>query len=168
VESELLLSGIILDTKNFTGNSGVRTFGAAGYLRGEGAVPTDAQQIFKEDYDDYIKQTRIMSTAYRFNEDIVIAFNETVSDEKEKILAAKAADALLNVNGILASFVLCTVDNIVHISARSTGKVNVQLILERIGGGGRYDVAGAQLPNVDIFYAKNLLEKAIEDYLREI
>ena len=167
VESELLLSGIILDTKNFTGNSGVRTFGAAGYLRGEGAVPTDAQQIFKEDYDDYIKQTRIMSTAYRFNEDIVIAFNETVSDEKEKILAAKAADSLLNVNGIMASFVLCKVDNVVHVSARSTGKINVQLILEKIGGGGRYDVAGAQLSNIDIFYAKNLLEKAIEDYLSE-
>lgn len=164
-EAELLLAGIILDTKNFTGNSGVRTFGAAGYLRSEGAVPSDTQLIFKEGYDDYIRQTKIMSTAYKFNDDIVIAYNETVSNEKEKILAAKAADNLLNVNGVLASFVLCTVENVVHISARSTGKINVQLILERIGGGGRYDVAGAQMPNIDLYYAKNLLEKAIDDYL---
>lgn len=166
-EAELLLAGIILDTKNFTGNSGVRTFGAAGYLRGEGAVPADAQSIFKESYDDYIKMTRIMSTGYKFNDDIVIAYNETVSNEKEKILAAKAADSFLNVNGVLASFVLCMVDNVVHISARSTGTINVQLILERIGGGGRYDVAGAQLPNVEMYYAKNLLENAIEEYLKE-
>ena len=70
-------------------------------------------------------------------------------------------------HGIMASFVLCKVDSVVHVSARSTGKINVQLILEKIGGGGRYDVAGAQLSNIDIFYAKNLLEKAIEDYLSE-
>lgn len=166
-EAELLLAGIILDTKNFTGNSGVRTFGAAGYLRGEGAVPADTQLIFKEGYEDYIKLTKIMSTAYKYNDNIVIAYNERVSDEKEKILAAKAADSFLNVNGVLASFVLCMVENVVHVSARSTGTINVQLILERIGGGGRYDVAGAQLPNIDLYYAKNLLEKAIEDYLSE-
>jgi len=166
-EAEMLLSGIILDTKNFTSNAGVRTFSAAMYLRGEGADPRDAQLLFKASYNDYMRQVRFIKNTYVFREDIVIAYSDHLASEKDKIVAAKLADTMLNMEGMNASFVLCNVEGTIHISARSTGTINVQLILEHLHGGGRYDNAGAQLPDTDISTALKLLEGAIDLYLSQ-
>lgn len=130
----MLLSGIILDTKNFTSNAGVRTFSAAMYLRGEGADPQDTSLLFKSSYDEYMRQIRFINNTYVYRDTMVIAYSDYLSTEKDKIAAAKLADRMLNMEGIEASFVLCSIDGTVHISARSTGSINVQLILEPLKG----------------------------------
>ena len=96
---------------------------------------------------------------------MVIAYSDYLSTEKDKIAAAKLADRMLNMEGIEASFVLCSIDGTVHISARSTGSINVQLILEPLKGGGRFDNAGAQLTATEVHEALRLLEGAIDRYI---
>ncbi len=164
-EAEMLLSGIILDTKNFTSNAGVRTFSAAMYLRGEGADPQDTSLLFKSSYDEYMRQIRFINNTYVYRDTMVIAYSDYLSTEKDKIAAAKLADRMLNMEGIEASFVLCSIDGTVHISARSTGSINVQLILEPLKGGGRFDNAGAQLAATEVHEALRLLEGAIDRYI---
>ena len=161
-EAELLLAGIMLDTKNFSRNAGVRTFSAAVYLRSEGANPADAQLLFKMNSTDFIKQAKFESSTIIYKKIYAIsAINEDLGEE-DKIAAAKAADRMLLMDGVLASFVFCRVGDIINISARSSGTVNVQLILENIGGGGRYDVAGAQLEYIDMEKALIMLKESID------
>lgn len=161
-EAELLLAGIMLDTKNFSRNAGVRTFSAAVYLRSEGANPSDAQLLFKMNSIDFIKQAKFESSTIIYKKIYAIsAINEDLGEE-DKIAAAKAADRMLLMDGVLASFVFCRVGDTINVSARSSGTVNVQLILENIGGGGRYDVAGAQLDYIDMEKALIMLKEAID------
>ena len=96
-----------------------------------------------------------------------IAVAEGPADMEDKIAASKAADRLLSIDGVLASFALCQIDGVVHISARSSGKVNVQLILEKLNGGGHYDAAGAQVKNATMGTALNQLKAAIDQYADE-
>lgn len=163
-EAELLLAGIMLDTKQFSRNAGVRTFGAAVYLRSEGANPTDAQLMFKTNSDDFIKQAKFESSTIIYRNIYAISALTDDLTEEDKIAAAKAADSMLSMDGVLASFVLCRVGDIINISARSSGTVNVQLILENMGGGGRYDVAGAQLETFDMEQALTMLRDSIDKY----
>ncbi|HBL84100.1 MAG: hypothetical protein A2Y17_12610 [Clostridiales bacterium GWF2_38_85] len=163
-EAELLFAGLMLDTKQFSRNSGIRTFGAAVFLRGEGANPTDAQMLFKTNSTDFIKQAKFESNTIIYRNIFAIsAINDELTEE-DKIAAAKAADRMLSMDGVLASFVLCQIGNVINISARSSGTINVQLILENIGGGGRYDVAGAQLESMDMEKALVLLKESIDKY----
>ncbi len=164
-EAELLFSGIILDTKQFTRNTGTRTFSAALYLRGEGANPADAQMLFKTDLKEFLREVKFESNVVIYKNIIAISVYEGIAVPADKIAASKAAERLLAVEGVSASFVLCIVDNAVHISARSSGSVNVQLILEKLNGGGHFDSAGAQLKDMPMKNALSMLKGAIDEYL---
>lgn len=165
-EAEALLSGIAVDTKNFTFKTGVRTFEAASFLRRAGADTTSVKQFFRDDLNTFIKKAEAIKNAQIINGNIAISvFNEDV--ENSVLIAAQAADELLNIKDIMASFVLVKNDDKVHISGRSLGDINVQVILETLGGGGHLTTAGAQLENMDLDEAKKLLEEAITQYLKE-
>ncbi|MBE6636663.1 MAG: hypothetical protein E7618_02530 [Ruminococcaceae bacterium] len=167
-EAEIMYAGILLDTKQFTRNTGVRTFGAALYLRGEGANPADAQTLFNSCLSDFISEARFESNVVIYRKCMAISCNDAANNTPaDRIAAAKAADKLLTVDGVKASFALCRIEDKIHISARSSGEVNVQLILERIEGGGHFDSAATQLTG-PMNEALNRLKGAIDDYLTEI
>ncbi|MEA4831317.1 MAG: DHH family phosphoesterase [Oscillospiraceae bacterium] len=166
-EAEILFSGIILDTKQFTRNTGTRTFAAALYLRGEGANPAEAQMLSKIDLKEFIREIKFENNVVIYRNIIAISVYDGKVFAADKIAAAKAADRLLNVDGVLASFVLCEIEDAIHISSRSSGSVNVQLILERLDGGGHYDAAGAQLKNMPMKTALSMLKEAIDYYLNQ-
>ena len=168
-EADLLLSGILLDTNQFTRNTGVRTFSAALYLRSEGASTSDAKMLFRTSPDDFMREAKFESNVIIYRDIIAISVRDSDgATADDRIAAAKAADRLLTVSGVMASFALVRVDDTVHISARSQGNVNVQLILERMRGGGHYDVAGAQLRGVPMQTVLEQLKSAIDGYLADI
>ena len=163
-EAELLLAGIILDTQSFSRNTGPRTFSAAMYLNGEGANPAEAIGLFKIDVEEFTKEAQFGLNIIRYKNAIAISIYEQEAELSYKTAGAKAADRMLSIDGVAASFVIFRIGADVHISARSLGKVNVQLILEALGGGGHFDVAGAQLKNMGLKDALLLLKKAIDEY----
>ena len=144
-EAELMLSGILLDTKQLVRSTGTRTFGAARFLRGEGADPSETNELFKNDVADMRKQAQFLTNTMIYKEHIAIAVCVGTTDSSYRVIAAKAADSLLSGRGIRASFTLVTIGSKVHISARSDGTVNVAKILEELHGGGHFDAAGAQV-----------------------
>lgn len=144
-EAELMLSGILLDTKQLVRSTGPRTFGAACFLRGEGADPGETNELFKNDVADMRKQAQFLTNTMIYREHIAIAVCVGNTDSSYRIIAAKAADSLLSGRGINASFALVTIGSKVHISARSDGTINVAKILEELHGGGHFDAAGAQM-----------------------
>ena len=144
-EAEALLSGIMLDTKNFVIKTGVRTFEAAAYLRRLGADTIEVRQLFSSTMDSYQRKSRIVSSA-KIYKGCAIASADFVSDDL-RIVAPQAADELLGISGVKASFVLYEENDTVNISARSMGALNVQLVMETLGGGGHHTMAGAQVPN---------------------
>lgn len=146
-EANLLLSGIMLDTKNFTRTTSERTFSAALYLRGMGADPEFARTFFFADLDSFVTESKLGSEVRLYRERIAITVYEGDGGTDDRIAASKTADTLLTVQNIDAAFVLIRTDDSIIISARSNGKINVQLILEQLGGGGHFDSAGAQLKN---------------------
>ena len=164
-EANLLFAGLILDTKQFTKNTGVKTFGAAQYLRGEGASPQEATRLFSTSIDDFMREAVFENNIHIYKGKIAISLYEKDAEQQDKIAASKAADRLLSVESVCASFVLCRIDGVIHISARSDGSVNVQLILEKLGGGGHFDAAGAQLADVTFTEALTQLKTAIDAYL---
>ncbi len=162
-EADFLYSGIILDTKYFAQNIGVRTFAAAMYLRSEGADPVDVQELFKVDLDDMQREAKFKSNIHIYRKVIAIASNlDENNTQADRVSAAKVADSLLSIDGVLASFAICRIDNSICISARSSGTVNVQLILERIGGGGHYNAAATQMPDITIEEALVKLKESID------
>ena len=166
-EANLLLSGIVLDTKQFTKNTGVRTFSAAQYLRSEGASPYDVMKLFSLPLEDFNREAVFENNIHIYREKIAISVSEEPADVKDRVPASKTADRLLNIENVCASFVMCRINGDVHISSRSDGTINVQLILEKIGGGGHYDSAGAQLENTTLTEALKKLKKEIDDYFAE-
>jgi cyclic-di-AMP phosphodiesterase len=165
-EAEALMAGISVDTKNFTFKTGVRTFEAASFLRRAGADTTSVRQLFQDDLNTFILKAEVIKDATIIEDKIAISRLKNESAESV-LVAAQAADDLLNISGITASFVLALNDGKIHISGRSLGGLSVQLILEKLGGGGHLTVAGAQLDNVDINEAENMLKEAIHEYLKE-
>lgn len=166
-EAELLFAGIILDTKQFANNTGIRTFDAAHFLRGEGANPAEAQMLFRTDLDDFKRELKFEANAFIYRDIVAFSYMEENATQEDKIAASKAADRLLLLQGVLASFVLCRMDNTVYVSARSSGTVNVQLITEKLHGGGHFDMAGAQMKGVGIKEAFVHLKEAVDEYLNE-
>ena len=164
LQAEALLAGICIDTKNFSLKTGVRTFEAASFLRQLGADPVDVKKMFGHDLNSYIRKSDIIRNA-EVNDNIAIAMSPT--DIEDTILAAQAADELLNITGIQASFVLVKIKEDVCISGRSFGDINVQLILESLGGGGHLTMAGTKINDVTIEEAKIMLKDAIGKYLKE-
>lgn len=164
-EANLMYAGILLDTKQFTRNTGVRTFGAALYLRREDANPTEAMTLFKTNLQDFISEAKFESNAVIYRKVIAISLNDDENNTAaDRISAAKAADKLLTVFNVLASFALCRIGDVIHISARSLGTINVQAILEKLEGGGHYHAAATQL-NESMEDALNRLKAAIDEYL---
>ena len=160
-EAEALLAGIVLDTKNFTNRTGGRTFEAAAYLRRAGADTQDVQRMFQCDLESMIDRYAIIRQAVLYREDLAIA---AIDEECERVTAAKAADELLTLSGVQASFVFYPKDGGVYISARSLGEVNVQVIVETLGGGGNSTSAGGQLPGVTVEQVRQMLQEAIDKY----
>ena len=163
-EAEALLAGIVLDTKNFTNRTGGRTFEAAAYLRRCGADTQDVQRMFQSDLDAMVTRYAIMRQAEIYHSDIAIVAADEAYD---RVTAAKAADELLTIRGIRASFVMYRKDDGVYMSARSLGEVNVQVILEALGGGGNSTTAGGQAKGITVAEAKEKLLAAIDKYFEE-
>lgn len=165
IDAEALLAGITIDTKGFSFKTGVRTFEAASYLRKVGADTTSIRHLFQDDLKTFNARARIVQDAQMEAPGIAVSVAQKDAPNPE-ILAAQAADALIGIRGIHASFVLCESGNQVVISGRSLGQVNVQRVLEKLGGGGHSTIAGAQLPP-DIEAARKRLVDAIQEYLKE-
>jgi len=164
-EAEAIYAGILVDTKNFSFKTGVRTFEAAAYLRKVGLDISEVKHIFKSDFESYVAKAETVKNAEFIDGQIAISIAADSASEDMAIIAAQSADELLSITGILASFVLCQIDEVVMISGRSLGDINVQAILEKMGGGGHLTFAGAQLAGVTIEEAKEKLLKVVNEYL---
>jgi len=163
-EADMMLAGVLLDTKQFTRNTGTRTFGAAQYLRGAGANPTDVYALFKTAPDDLRKESRFHTAINIYRGNIAISCCEGDTDNSYRIIASKAADKMLTLRGIDAAFTLVKIGDQIHISGRSSGTINVQLILEKLHGGGHFDVAGAQVVNESVMSVLETLKGSIDEY----
>ncbi len=161
-EAEALLSGIMLDTKNFVMKTGVRTFEAAAYLRRLGADTISVRELFSSTIDSYRRRAQIVSGAELLH-GCAIAVCDSSGDDM-RVIAPQAADELLNISGVKASFVLYANGGTVNISARSMGAFNVQVIMEKMGGGGHHTMAGAQIKDTDCHQARTRLAAIIEEY----
>ena len=166
VEAESLYAGIMMDTKNFTFKTGVRTFEAAAYLRRCGVDIIKVKKWFQSDLESYNKISEIVRKAEVTHDTIGISTYE-IQEKDTSLICAKAADELLTIGNITASFVLGTMGEKICISGRSIGDINVQVILEKLGGGGHITLAGAQLENKTIEEAKQELIAKIEEYFAE-
>lgn len=167
IEAESLYAGIMMDTKNFTFKTGVRTFEAAAYLRRCGVNIIKVKKWFQSDLSTFNKISGIVKKAEIVNDTIAIA----IYDKKEKdssVICAKAADELLTISDITASFVIGRMGNKICISGRSIGDINVQIILEKLGGGGHITLAGAQVEGMTIEETKQELINRINEYFSEI
>ncbi len=165
VEADGLLSGIELDTKNFITKTGIRTFDAAAFLRRSGADSGRVRQLFKNDIEEYRVRTGIVSGAEVLEDHIAISHWDGRKEANAVALAAGAADELLDIKGVNASFVLTQLADMINVSARSNGEINVQMIMEKIGGGGHLTGAGAQLTDQTMEEALVLVARTIEAYL---
>lgn len=163
-EAEALLAGIVMDTKNFSLRTGSRTFDAAAYLRRIGSDTTEVKKLMQNDLRGTIEKYRIIQNAKMHTGGIAIAATETIED---RVIAAQAADELLNISGIHTSFVIFLQKEGLVISARSLGKINVQAIMEKLGGGGNRSTAGAQISGKSFGEVYSELIKEIDAYLAE-
>lgn len=166
LEATALLAGIIVDTKSFAVRTGSRTFDAASFLRQNGADTTLVQQLLKEDLDQYVKRAKLIERAQIYKKGIAISRADE-EDILPQVLIAQAADTLLTLDGIVASFVISKVKgDRISISARSLGDINVQLIMEKLGGGGHLTNAATQLTDVTLLEAEHFLKEAIDEYVK--
>ncbi|PKM51601.1 MAG: DHH family phosphoesterase [Firmicutes bacterium HGW-Firmicutes-7] len=166
VEADALFAGIAVDTKNFVAKTGVKTFEAAAHLRRSGADAIRVSKLFKNDMASYKAKATAVKDSEIFKDSIAISVCPS-NIVNPSLVGAQAADELLNISGITASFVLTQVDNVIYISSRSIDDINVQLIMEKLGGGGHLNVAGAQLENYTIESALEILKETIDNYLEK-
>ncbi|MDQ0271947.1 DHH family phosphoesterase [Cytobacillus purgationiresistens] len=165
LEATALLAGIIVDTKSFTLRTGARTFDAASYLRGQGADTVLVQRFLKEDVKTYIKRSKIIETVSFYREGLAIARGDE-EEVYDQVLIAQAADTLLAMDGVTASFVISyRADQMIGVSARSLGDINVQVIMETLEGGGHLTNAATQLQNLSVADVEEKLKEAIDEYL---
>lgn len=163
-EAEALLAGMMLDTKNFTIRTGERTFEAAAFLRRAGADTSEVKKLLQNDMAHTVAKYRILQNAKVYRNGIAIAVQE---QPQERVVAAQAADELLNVAGVDTSIVVYPTESGVYMSARSIGDVNVQILMEKLGGGGNRAAAAVQLKNVELTEAVRQLRAAIDDYFEK-
>ncbi|MBP0724912.1 DHH family phosphoesterase [Bacillus sp. RG28] len=165
IEATALLAGIIVDTKSFTFRTGARTFDAASYLRSNGADTILVQKLLKQDMKQFIKRAELIEEAYIYKNGIAIS-HASADEEYSQVLIAQAADTLLSMTDVVASFVIAKrSDNVISISSRSLGDVNVQLIMESLGGGGHLTNAATQIENMTIKEVELKLIENIDQYL---
>ncbi len=166
-EAELLYAGIMLDTQKLTRNMGVRTFGAAMYLRLDAKMLAKAQGLFKPDIREYTKQAVFRKNTVLYKDCIGISYYDGDVLPENHLMASIAADGMLGISSVKASFALCTVGNNVHISGRSDGSINVALILEKLGGGGRFEAAATVMKETTMRQARERLNLAIDEHFNE-
>lgn len=159
--AEALLAGIILDTKSFVMKTGVRTFEAAAYLKKNGADTISVKGLFANSFESYMYKSRLIASAEIFDRCAIAIAETEIADIK--IYAPQAADELLGIKNVDASFVIYITGDTINISARSRGTMNVQIIMEKLGGGGHQTMAAAQLKNLSLKDAKNMLIKVLND-----
>lgn len=166
-EADCLYSGIVIDTNNFMTKTGVRTFEAAAYLRRAGADVTRVRKLFRDDAVEYKAKADAVSQAeiYRNCYAISICTNDDV--QSPTIVGAQAANELLNIRGIKASFVLTEYQGLIYVSARSIDEVNVQVIMERLGGGGHMNIAGCQMEGMNVYDAIRAIKDTLDKMLEE-
>ena len=161
-EAQAVYAGMVLDTKNFSMKTGVRTFEAASFLRRMGVDTVNVKRIFQNDMSMYLKRAKIVANADNYLGKFAISYWDE-PEEAANIIASQAADELLNITDIKASFVLCRTVDGVTVSGRSLGEYNVQLVMEKIGGGGHMTIAGAQFKNKSIMEVVDILRHAIDE-----
>lgn len=169
IEATALLAGIIVDTKSFSLRTGSRTFDAASYLRAKGADTVLVQKFLKETVDSYIKRAKLIQHTVLYKDNIAIAsLPENEEEYFDQVLIAQAADSLLSMSEVEASFAVARRDEqTVCISARSLGEVNVQIIMEALEGGGHLTNAATQLSGISVSEALERLKHAIDEYFEE-
>ena len=169
-EATVLLAGIMLDTKNFTHNTGSQTFSAIHYLYERGAHTNVSRLFFNEDIQELLSISDFGTKARIYRDIIAITWADHTGGDaaSNRIFASKAADNLLTLKGIDATFALVKIGDVINISARSNNRVNVQLILEKLGGGGHFDMAGAQVRDASLPTVLDRLKDVIDDYLDNI
>ncbi|HHY71083.1 MAG TPA: recombinase RecJ [Thermoanaerobacterales bacterium] len=161
-----MLSGIAVDTRNFAFKTGARTFDAASFLRRAGADPIAVYKLFQEDAETVYARANVLKRAQEFMEHVVISYYDA-EPKNPTLAAAQAANSLIGLKGVFASFVLVPMGEKISISGRSLGNINVQRILEEFGGGGHMTVAGAQLSGVTMDEALEKVKHAVINYMKE-
>ncbi len=166
-EADCIYAGILIDTNNFMTKTGVRTFEAAAYLRRAGAEVTRVRKMLRNDMSAYKARAEAVRHAEVYRGCFAISICPADNVESPTIVCAQAANELLNIVGIKASFVLTKYQSKIYVSSRSIDEINVQLIMERLGGGGHLSVAGAQLTDCSVMQAKHIIEDTIDEMLKE-
>lgn len=167
IEADALYSGIMIDTNNFTAKTGVRTFEAAAFLRRCGADVTRVRKMFRDDVKSYKAKAEAIRSVETYKGSFAISVCPSEGIDSPTVVASQAANELLNVDSIRASFVLTDYQNKIYISARAIDEVNVQIIMERLGGGGHINMAGAQLPGASLNEAIHLLKETLDNMIKE-
>ena len=166
-EAKALYVGIYMDSKNFVTKTGIRTFEAASYLKRYGVNTMDVKKLFNLKFDDYVRRTEIIRHAEIWNTNMAVSVcSESFSNMR--VISSQAADEMLNISGIKAAFVVYPSENGAAFSARSYGDINVQLIMEKLGGGGHMTVAGCQIKGISLDEARDMLKNAIKEYIEEV
>ena len=166
-EADCIYAGILIDTNNFMTKTGVRTFEAAAYLKRSGAEVTRVRKMLRNDMSCYKARAEAVRHAEVYRKSFAIAVCPSEGVESPTIVGAQAANELLNIIGIKASFVLTEYAGKIYVSSRSIDEINVQLIMERLGGGGHLNVAGAQLANCSVAQAKRMIMETLDEMLKE-
>ena len=166
-EAEAMYAGIMIDTNYFSNKTGVRTFEAMAYLRRNGADAVRIRKAFREDIDEYKIRAAAIQDTELYKDAFAIAESKSEGIESPTVFASKIANSLLDINGVKASFVLTKYRGKVYISARSIDEVNVQIMMEQLGGGGHINMAGAQLENVEVEAAKDMIREEIDKMIEE-
>jgi len=166
-EADALYAGIVIDTHNFTNQTGVRTFEAAAFLRRNGADVVRVRKLFRDDLDDYKAKAEAVREAEIFEGNFAISTCPSEGIDSPTVVGAQAANELLDISGIKASVVMTEYNNTVYLSARSIDEVNVQVMMEKLGGGGHRTIAGAQLAGVSIEEARNQVKAVIKEMLEK-
>ncbi len=167
LEASSMYAGIMVDTNNFMNRAGVRTFEAAAFLRRSGADITFVRKLFREDMETYRAKAKIISSAEVFREVYAIARGEDMQVDSPTLVGAQAANELLDIGNVKASFVLTKYNGKIYVSARAIDELNVQIIMERLGGGGHINTAGAQFDHTDMEKAIEVLKETINVMIEE-
>ncbi len=166
-EADCMYSGIVVDTNNFMSKTGVRTFEAAAFLRRNGADITRVRKLFREDANEYKARADAVSQAEIYRNAYAISICTSEELQSPTVVGAQAANELLNIKGVKASFVLTDYQNQVYVSARSIDEVNVQIIMERLGGGGHMNIAGCQMEDVSLMEAISIIKNTLDTMIQE-
>lgn len=167
LEADAMYAGIMIDTNNFLTKAGVRTFEAAAYLRRNGADVTRIRKMFRTDLPEYHAKAKAIAAAEIFEERFAFSVTESEGVDSPTVVAAQTANELLNINDVMASFVFTQFGGKIYVSARSIDEVNVQVVMEKLGGGGHISVAGVQFEDCDIMAAVERVKEVLRRMITE-